>query len=147
MTSTVLPLEEYAVDPAGTKPIRDGAGQAQPAGPDGELSDWSRRTPIPRLDRGAEHDPAVNGRRWPRAAGRLPPSRWAARHYSLFDFRIDPEGRPWFLEAGLYCSFARQSVISTMAAAAGIAVGELLSIALDEALGAAHRPHPEKSLA
>ena len=29
------------------------------------------------------------------------------RHYSLFDFRIDPAGRPWFLEAGLYCSFSR----------------------------------------
>ena len=37
------------------------------------------------------------------------------QHYSLFDFRIDRDGNPWFLEAGLYCSFAKTSVISTMA--------------------------------
>jgi D-alanine-D-alanine ligase len=34
------------------------------------------------------------------------------RQYSLFDFRIDPDGRPWFLEA-VYCSFAPDSVIVT----------------------------------
>jgi D-alanine-D-alanine ligase len=48
------------------------------------------------------------------------------RHYSLFDFRIDPDGQPWFLEAGLYCSFAQTSVISTMAKASGISLDELL---------------------
>lgn len=58
------------------------------------------------------------------------------RHYSLFDFRIDPAGRPWLLEAGLYCSFARSSVIATMAAAAGIGVPELFATAVDQALGA-----------
>lgn len=58
------------------------------------------------------------------------------RHYSLFDFRIDPTGRAWFLEAGLYCSFARQSVVAVMAAAAGISIQEL--IAIDTALQ--HRP-------
>ena len=42
------------------------------------------------------------------------------RDYSLFDFRVDPAGRPYFLEAGLYCSFSEQSVIATMARAAGI---------------------------
>jgi len=47
------------------------------------------------------------------------------RHYSLFDFRIDPQGQPWFLEAGLYCSFAPKSVIPTMAKAAGISLDEL----------------------
>ena len=56
------------------------------------------------------------------------------RHYSLFDVRIDPEGRPWFLEAGLYCSFARKSVVSTMALAAGIDLGQLFRTALDSAL-------------
>ena len=64
------------------------------------------------------------------------------RDYSLFDFRVDPDGRPWFLEAGLYCSFARQSVISMMAAAAGIALDELFAGALDGALGA---PTPSRS--
>lgn len=52
------------------------------------------------------------------------------RHYSLFDFRIDPNGEPWFLEAGLYCSFASKSVISMMAAAAGIPLDKLLYSAI-----------------
>ena len=54
------------------------------------------------------------------------------RHYSLFDFRIDPQGNPWFLEAGLYCSFAPTSVIAVMAAAAGISVDQLFSETLAE---------------
>lgn len=29
------------------------------------------------------------------------------RHYSLFDFRIDPQGQPWFLEAGLFIKLPR----------------------------------------
>ena len=56
------------------------------------------------------------------------------RDYSLFDFRIDPAGHPWFLEAGLYCSFARQSVVATMAAAAGIPLADLFGTAIDQAL-------------
>ena len=56
------------------------------------------------------------------------------RHYSLFDFRIDPHGQPWFLEAGLYCSFSPKSVISSMAKAAGIPLDELLTIAINETL-------------
>ncbi|MDZ8239000.1 MAG: ATP-grasp domain-containing protein [Nostoc sp. ChiQUE01a] len=57
------------------------------------------------------------------------------RHYSLFDFRIDPQGQPWFLEAGLYCSFAPKSVISSMAKTTGISINELLMTAINEALG------------
>jgi D-alanine-D-alanine ligase len=58
------------------------------------------------------------------------------RHYSLFDFRIDPSGQPWFLEAGLYCSFANKSVISTMAKAADIPLETLFQIALNNSLRA-----------
>lgn len=57
------------------------------------------------------------------------------RHYSLFDFRIDPNGEPWFLEAGLYCTFDRKSVISYTANAAGIPLDELFRTAIAEALG------------
>ena len=57
-----------------------------------------------------------------------------SRHYSLFDFRIDPQGQPWFLEAGLYCSFSPKSVIPSMAKAAGITLDELLMAAIDETL-------------
>ena len=56
------------------------------------------------------------------------------RHYSLFDFRIDPQGQPWFLEAGLYCSFSPKSVIACMAKAGGISLDELLVTAIDETL-------------
>lgn len=56
------------------------------------------------------------------------------RHYSLFDFRIDPSGQPWFIEAGLYCSFAPKSVLVTMAAAAGISLGDLLHQAVEKCL-------------
>jgi D-alanine-D-alanine ligase len=66
------------------------------------------------------------------------------RHYSLFDFRLDPAGRPWFLEAGLYCSFAEQSVISTMARAVGITTPALFAGVLAEAL--ASDLEPEGSL-
>lgn len=52
------------------------------------------------------------------------------QHYSLFDFRIDPSGQPWFLEAGLYCSFAQTSVISTMAKASGMPLERLFEAAL-----------------
>ncbi len=55
------------------------------------------------------------------------------RDYSLFDFRVDPEGRPWFLEAGLYCSFARTSVVTMMAEAAGIPLADLFASMVREA--------------
>ncbi|MDF5726333.1 MAG: D-alanine--D-alanine ligase [Rhizonema sp. PD37] len=57
------------------------------------------------------------------------------RHYSLFDFRIDPQGQPWFLEAGLYCTFDKNAVISYTANAAGIPLDELFLMAVNQALG------------
>ena len=56
--------------------------------------------------------------------------RSGCRDYSLFDFRVDPAGRPWFLEAGLYCSFAPASVVAVMAAAGGVALDELFATAI-----------------
>jgi D-alanine-D-alanine ligase len=125
-----LPLEEYAVDPT-TKPIRDQADKlARGAG--GELAlvaktaehAWVVPTPDP-LDAvtAAVFDAARTAHRALRC-----------RDHSLFDFRIDPDGRPWFLEASLYCSFASTSVVSTMAAAAGIPLADLLRSAVDRAL-------------
>lgn len=51
-------------------------------------------------------------------------------HHGLVDVRVDPAGRPWFLEAGPYCSFAPSSVVVTMAAAAGVGVVELFADAV-----------------
>ena len=57
------------------------------------------------------------------------------RHYGLFDFRVDPGGTPYFLEASLYCSYAPSSVLVVMAAAAGIDLERLFRLGVDAALG------------
>ncbi|MGU3294860.1 D-alanine--D-alanine ligase family protein [Williamsia sp. M5A3_1d] len=120
-----LPLEEYSVDPE-TKPIRDRADKLARSD-DGDLY---------LVAKDAEHawivdddDPIVAvvheaARRCHRALG--------CRHHSLFDFRIDPDGKPYFLEAGPYCSFAPGSVIAVMAKAGGIELDEVFAIALAE---------------
>jgi D-alanine-D-alanine ligase len=121
-----LPLEEYNVDSA-SKPVRvhqDKIGRD--AG--GELkleAKHSTRSWI--VDPADPVTPAV----WDAAiACHL---AFGCRHYSLFDFRVDPAGQPWFLEAGLYSSFARTSVISVMAAAAGVPLGTLFGGMIDRA--------------
>lgn len=114
-----LPLEEYAVDAVG-KPVRDHADKLR-RDDGGELG---------LVAKDADHawivptdDPVTA----PVQAAAL--AAWDAlgcRHHALFDFRVDPGGTPYFLEASLYCSFAPSSVVVTMAAAAGIPLPELL---------------------
>ena len=120
-----LPLEEYSVDPD-TKPIRTRDDKLDRSG-DGDLflvaKDARRAWLVP------EDDP-VTAAVW--AAARRCHEALGCRHYSLFDFRIDPDGLPWFLEAGPYCSYAPSSVVAMMAAAKGIDVSELFAIALRE---------------
>jgi D-alanine-D-alanine ligase len=119
----VLPLEEYAVDGVrtpGDKLGRDGAGELRLMAKDAARA-W--------IVDAADPVTAAVG-----AAARACHVALGCRDYSLFDFRVDPAGRPWFLEAGLYCSFARQSVVSEMAAAAGIALPDLFAGALAAAL-------------
>ena len=67
-------------------------------------------------------------------AARISHVALGCRHYSLFDFRIDSSNQPWFLEAGLYCSFAQTSVISEMSKEAGTTLGQLFHIMLNNAL-------------
>ena len=123
-----LPLEEYSVDPD-TKPIRDHADKIG-AGSEGDLKLMAKDD---------EHawivDPADPLTARVQDAARRCHRAMGARHYSLFDFRIDEHGEPWFLEAGLYCSFARTSVVAVMAAAAGITLPDLFATAIAEALG------------
>ncbi|ODH00102.1 D-alanine--D-alanine ligase [Nostoc sp. KVJ20] len=123
-----LPLEEYLVDPH-NKPIRNYADKLQQTD-DGDLH-LTAKDNIKAwiLD---PNDPITQkvqevAKKCHQALG--------CRHYSLFDFRIDPKGQPWFLEAGLYCSFAPKSVISSMAKAAGIPLNDLLITAINETLG------------
>jgi len=56
------------------------------------------------------------------------------RHFSLFDFRVDPKGEPWFIEAGLFCSFGEGGGISEMAKTAGISLDDLVMIMTKESL-------------
>jgi D-alanine-D-alanine ligase len=123
-----LPMEEYAVD-AATKPIRDAADKLA-RDPEGRLQlvakDPSRAWIVRNDDVAAE---AVG------AAARACHTALGCGHHGLFDFRIDPDGQPWFLEAGPYCSFGRHSVVPTMAAAAGIPVSDLFADAVAQALG------------
>jgi D-alanine-D-alanine ligase len=127
-----LPLEEYRVD-AVTKPVRDAADKLRrDAG--GELR---------LVAKDAEHawivdtDDPITARVW--AAARACHRALGCRHYGLFDFRVDPAGTPVFLEAGLYNSFARTSVISVMAAAAGIGVPELFADAVAQTVRESHQ--------
>ena len=41
------------------------------------------------------------------------------QHYSLYDVRVDPDGEPFFIEAGAYCSFSPNSVIVMMSTSEG----------------------------
>ena len=56
------------------------------------------------------------------------------RHYSQFDFRIDPDGEAWFLEAGLYTSFGGGGGIAGAAEAVGISLDQLLNILIKQAM-------------
>ena len=120
-----LPLEEYVVD-RDTKPIRTRADKLA-------RSDAGDLYLVAKDDTKARiivDDRSLTERVW--AAARRCHIALGCRHYSLFDFRIDPGGLPWFLEAGLYCSYAPSSVIPTMAAAVGVSIPDLFEIGLSE---------------
>jgi len=128
-----LPLEEYAVE-ATTKPIRSRSDKlARSISGDLYLvaKDPSRAWIV-------DADDPVNASVF--EAARRCHVALGCRHYSLFDFRIDPNGKPWFLEAGPYCSFAPSSVIAVMAAATGIGVRELFEVVLRESQKERNQP-------
>jgi D-alanine-D-alanine ligase len=122
-----LPLEEYALD-AVTRPIRSYADKLK-ANAAGDL-DFAAKD--------ATHswivDPSdpITERVW--AMARKCHVALGCRHYSLFDFRIDPQGNPWFLEAGLYCSFAETSVLSAMTKEFGISLDVFFESMLESAV-------------
>jgi D-alanine-D-alanine ligase len=122
-----LPLEEYALDPD-TKPIRSYADKLK-QNDDGHLSLTSKN--ITKSWIVDKSDP-ITERVW--AMARKCHIALGCRDYSLFDFRIDPQGQPWFLEAGLYCSFAQKSVLSTMAKASGTSLDTFFESMLQNAL-------------
>jgi D-alanine-D-alanine ligase len=108
-----LPLEEYALD-SHRRPIRSYADKLK-VNAVGDLDFAAKDITKSWI---VDPDDPITERVW--AMARECHLALGCRHYSLFDFRIDPQGNPWFLEAGLYCSFAETSVLSAMTNAAGI---------------------------
>ena len=127
-----LPLEEYGMDKE-HRPIRSYSDKIA-QNPDGDLNlvakDGAKAWIV-------DPDDPITAKVWD--AAKKCHIALGCRDYSLFDFRIDPSGQPWFLEAGLYCSFAQQSVISMMAKAAGIPLEELFQAALNNSLRSTQR--------
>jgi D-alanine-D-alanine ligase len=118
-----LPLEEYALDAPIRLPAdklgRTGSGALRLVASDAGRS-WI-----------VDGDDPVVESVW--RAARACYRALGCRHYGLFDFRIDPDGTPWFLEAGPYCSFAPSSVIVKMAVAQGFSVPDLFDTLCREA--------------
>ncbi|MEJ2865206.1 D-alanine--D-alanine ligase family protein [Actinomycetospora flava] len=126
-----LPLEEYLLDDA-THPVRGYADKLAPG--DGGLTLVAKDNPdVVIVDR----DDPLTERVW--EVARRAHRALGCRDYSLFDLRIDPAGRPVFLEASLYCSFSPASVLAVMARAGGIGLDELLATAITSAMGARPR--------
>lgn len=123
-----LPLEEYFVDTV-ARPIRTRADKLMRTDQNAlylSSKDKKQSWIVPMEDAMV---PAV----WD--AARACHMALGCRHYSLFDFRIDPDGRPWFIEAGPYCSFSPQSVIVTMMTAHGVSLDDFFETMIAQTLG------------
>lgn len=132
-----LPLEEYAVD-ATTKPVRDHSDKLR-RDDDGALGLVAKDAAHAWIVEPGDPSTAVLTTRV-QAAALTAYQALGCRHHGLFDFRVDPAGTPYFLEASLYCSFAPTSVVVVMAEAAGIALPDLLRMSLAHVVG--DRPAP-----
>ena len=56
------------------------------------------------------------------------------KDFGLFDFRVDHNGSPFFLECNLFCSFGPQSVLNTIAKDSAFTDKELFDLMVDNAL-------------
>jgi D-alanine-D-alanine ligase len=121
-----LPLEEYALD-ATIRPIRSYADKLK-KNANGDLDFAAKDNAKSWI---VDPSDPITERVW--AMARKCHIALGCRHYSLFDFRIDPQGEPWFLEAGLYCSFAKTSVLSTMVEATGMSLNNFFQDMLVDA--------------
>jgi D-alanine-D-alanine ligase len=122
-----LPLEEYALDPD-LRPIRsyvDKLKQNDNGDLDFTAKDITKSWIVDVSD-------PITEKVWEMA--KKSHLALGCRHYSLFDFRIDADGQPWFLEAGLYCSFAKTSVLSAMTEASGMPLSTFFRSMLENAL-------------
>jgi D-alanine-D-alanine ligase len=125
-----LPLEEFLVK-SQEKPIRTHYDKFPQPDTDGRFRGWTtsdiKQHWIVNIDDPITQKVQQVAKKCHMALG--------CRHYSMFDFRIDPMGDVWFLEASLYCSFGYGSGIPHVAKAAGIPLDELFSTITRETLG------------
>jgi len=134
-----LPIQEYCLD--ASHPIRSYESKLT-TGNDGNVDLTSKFRPSARI---VDADDPVVQPVWQaavkchRALG--------CRDYSLFDFRIDPQGRPYFLEAGLYCSFAPNSILVAMVEATGKPLTTFFAESLAAAISRNHSITPSPSFA
>lgn len=122
-----LPLQEYRLD-AQTNPIRLHKDKLKRNEQDdldfaAKTNDRAWMLPV--------DDPAV-APTW--EAAKKCHQALGCRHYSLYDFRIDADGKPWFIEAGLYCSFSPKSVLTSMMEAHGISLSEFFEESVEAVL-------------
>lgn len=122
-----LPLQEYALDRK-TKPIRTYHDKLIRDEKD-DLELTSKASNLAWMI--FPGDPDI-GQVW--SAAKQCYRAIGCRHYGLFDFRIDAEGQAWFIEAGLYCSFAPKSVLSLMQAANNTSLETFLQQAIETCL-------------
>ncbi|MEM7688989.1 MAG: D-alanine--D-alanine ligase [Pseudomonadota bacterium] len=130
-----LPLEEYNVDPV-VRPIRTPTDKLDTSAP-GDVKLMAKTKDAAWIV--PESDPLTQ------SVQRVALDCHAAlgaRDYSLFDFRIDRDGRPWFLEAGPYCSFSPDSVLAVMMDAAGTPLPHFFAQARDQATARRTPPSP-----
>ena len=62
--------------------------------------------------------------------------------YGLFDFRVDKNGIPWFLENNAVCSFSPYSLLNRLAKHAGLTDEEVFETMLKSALLREEKPLP-----
>lgn len=122
-----LPLEEYFVDTV-TRPVRTRTDKLKRDSDNHLVLAAKQASEAWIVDAADPALPAV----WHAAS--LCHTALGCEQYSLFDFRIDPDGVPWFLEAGLYCSFSPKSVLVGMMAAAGTPLPMFFDQAVEQLL-------------
>ena len=122
-----LPLEEYPVN-ASERPIRTAADKLSRSD-GGDLRLMAKSSGQAWIV--ADDDPIVPA---VQQMARTAHVALGCDHHGLVDVRVDPSGRPWFIEAGPYCSFAPSSVVVTMAGAAGVSLSQLFVEAVGSAV-------------
>ena len=134
-----LPLQEYRME--GDSEFIRATSSKLTQSDDGSLDLTSKHKQLSWI---VDVDDQVTQQVW--EAARSCHQSLGCRDYSLFDFRIDRDDRPWFLEAGLYCSFSPSSILVAMAEAAGVPLKTLFDDLVEQAMQQKHTsPKPGDS--